>query len=131
MVKMEKGQETIDTTESHSWAETRIGLKSMGLSWIFKITFFYFLALFISSLLPTSNAKIPRNSFSNSFGYLDLEPNNDIADLDSYSFKSIILEYPTVFVYFNFEDNKRNAAILQTLEVCSYHVYSRFLEIRN
>ena len=107
-----------ETTESHTWAQTRVGLKSMGHSWIFKMTFFYFsLVLLFSSLLPTSNAK-PRSTFTDSFDYLDLDSNNDIADLDSYNFKSVILEYPTVFVYFNFENNKRNAAILQTLEVC-------------
>ena len=107
-----------ETTESHTLAQTRVGLKSMGHSWIFKITFFYFsVALFFSSLLPTSNANSPRSTFGDSFGYLDLDSNNDIADLDSYNFESAILEYPTVFVYFNFENNKRNAAILQTLEV--------------
>ena len=91
---------------------------SQKLSWIFKITFFYFLAfIIISSSLPTTTATDTHHSFSDSFGYLDLELNNELVELDAYNFKSVILEYPTVFVYFNFENNRRNAAILQTLEV--------------
>ena len=108
----------VTETESHTWARTRMGLMSQRLSWIFKITFFYFLAFTISSSsLPTATAKSSHQSFTDSFGYLDLEPDNELAELDAYNFKSVILEYPTVFVYFNFDSNRRNAAILQNLEV--------------
>ena len=114
---METKSMNITERESHTWARTRMGLMSQRLSWIFKITFFYFLAFIISSSLPTTTATDTHHTFSDSFGYLDLELNNELVELDAYNFKSVILEYPTVFVYFNFENNRRNAAILQTLEV--------------
>ena len=75
----------------------------------------------ICSALPIATAKSPHQSFSDSFGYLDLELNNELVEMDAYNFKSVILEYPTVFVYFNFDNNRKNAAISQTLEVSILH----------